>query len=342
MIVGAGVVGCYLGKLVGDCEIWEKSAKLSEKPCGGLLSKSGLESLSTGYKDAVVNEVRGARFLSPNDEFMIAKSDVQAYVIDRLAFQKTLAEEAESEGCEILYNRPWNGEKDEVVVGADGALSQVAKTRGVARNHIHTYQATAQLANGCDPGLVELHFGDFAPGFFGWLIPEDEKTARIGLGCDRGNPKEHFDDFIKRFGISRMQKPQSALIPVFDQSQKTAFGNVALVGDAAGQVKATTGGGIIFGCKCAEVLAGVLGRDGALQDYETGWRKQYQRDLDIHMKLRRFLDKSDYDELFKNLKESGLVSLMERYGDMDHPGRLVGEILKRPKMWRHLPKFLFV
>ena len=341
MIVGSGIVGCYLGRILGDQEIWERNKAIVEKPCSSLLSKTGLFTLGFEYEDCILNEIRGARFFSDKKEFSVEKKSAQAFVLDRLKLQKELVKEAEDRGCRIRYRKAWSGQKDDFIIGADGALSAVAKSMGVRHKHILAYQVKAQLKKKINPDFVQLYFGDFAPGFFGWLIPFDEKNVEIGIGLSHGNPKQNFDAFSKRFQIRRIKSIQSALIPIFDPGQKTVSGNKALVGDAAGQVKAVTGGGIIFGCKCAEILAEAIDKRDLVY-YEKEWRKQYGRDLKIHLRLRKFLDKVNYDELFSKIVDNGVDELIEEYGDMDHPRELVKRLLMTPGLWPYLPKFLFV
>jgi flavin-dependent dehydrogenase len=253
-------------------------------------------------------------------------------VLDRLGLQKELSAEAEEAGCRIRYNKSWNGQNDDYIIGADGALSAVAKSMKIERHYIHAYQIKAELSKRIEPDFVELYFGRFAPGFFGWMIPFDDRKAEIGLGVSKGNPKVMFDRFAKRFDVKKVHAVQSALIPVFDPRQKTVIDNRAIVGDAAGQVKASTGGGIIFGCKCAEVLAESIEKDN-LRSYEKEWRKKYELDLRMHLWMRNFLDKADYDALFSRIKKHNIGGLIERYGDMDHPRELAKQILRRPRLW---------
>lgn len=340
MIVGSGIVGCYLGRILGDQEIWERNDRLIEKPCSSLLSKTGLFALDFEYEDCILNEIRGARFFSDKKEFSVEKKSAQAFVLDRLKLQKELVEEAKDEGCKVRYGKAWKGEKDKFVIGADGAVSAVAGSMGVKRKYIHAYQIKAELKKKMEPDFVELYFGQFAPGFFGWRIPFDERHVEIGLGVSQGNVKEKFDGFVKRFEIKKIDKVQSALIPLFDSEQRTVMGNTALVGDAAGQVKATTGGGIIFGCKCAEVLADAVERKD-LGYYEKQWRIRYGKDLKLHLLARRFLDRTDYNGLFSKIKDNKVDEFIERYGDMDHPAELAKQLIKKPAFWPYLPKFFF-
>lgn len=341
MIIGAGIVGSYLGKLIGDCKIWEQSPQLREKPCSALLSKTGLSSLDINFKESVLNEIRGAVFHSSHEEFTVEGKETKAYVLDRLKLQKTLASDAENAGCKIIYGKKWNNETDDYVIGTDGALSAVAKSCDITRKYIHTYQIEANTKT--DSNVVHLYFDSFAPGFFAWSIPLDEKTARLGIGCKNGNPKQNFELFLKEqsIKIQNMRKEQSAFIPIFNPRQRTVFGNKVLVGDAAGQVKATTGGGIIFGCKCAKELARAL-RWSDVQIYEQMWRSKYEKDLKMHLRIRRFLDDVNYDKFFRSLNENNAQELIAAHGDMDHPKGLMKELLKKPRLWRYLPKFLFV
>jgi geranylgeranyl reductase family protein len=332
MIVGAGITGCYLGSLIGEQQIWEKADSQREKPCGGLVSKKGFDSLKADRK-CILNEVRGARLFAGERQITIEKKETQAYVIDRFALQKSLARAAENAGCDILYGKTWAGEPDDFIIGADGAVSAVGRFCGINdRKYIRTCQIETDMLTKVDPDFVEMHFGPFAPGFFGWLIPLDEKRVRIGVGCNDGNPKDFLKQFLSNFHAGRMEKEQSALIPVFDPSKKTVFDNKALVGDAAAQVKASTGGGIIFGLRCAQALADAIKKDD-LGNYERNWRRLYEKDLRNHLRVRRFLDKSDIPELFGFVKEKGLDKIIEQHGEMEGTGALFSAILRRPSLW---------
>ncbi|MEM0372798.1 MAG: NAD(P)/FAD-dependent oxidoreductase [archaeon] len=327
MIVGAGVVGCYLGKLVGDCEIWELRNRDFDKPCGGLVSKN-VKKLDVSFSESVANEVRGARFFSERESFEVEKRSTQAFVLDKQSFHASLVQDAVDNGCRITYARPWRGEEDDYIIGADGANSSVMRACGIKRKYFAAYQIECELSKRVDDEFVELHFGDFAPGFFGWMIPTSARTARIGLACADRNSGELFKVFSKKFLIKKITKKQAALIPKYD-GKRTVFGNIALVGDAAGQVKASTGGGIVFGCLCAEELAKAL-KAGDLNNYEKGWRQKYEQDLRTHLLVRRLLDSVNYDKLFRAAKEKNIGELIEKHGDMEHLSGLKRALLRKP------------
>lgn len=341
MIIGAGIVGCYLGSKLGDCEIWEKQKSIAEKPCSGLLSKEGIDYLKLPTEDCILNEIKGSVIKAGNQIIKVEKQHAVAYVLDRLQLQKNLIQEAQDANCKLKYCKQWNSETDNFIIGADGALSEIAKSIELKqRNYIYTYQVTANHTQ--NPDFVQLYLNhDYAPGFFAWIIPLDEKTARIGIGVKQGNPREKFEQFLKTENckLQNITKPQAGIIPIFDPKTRTVRSNIAIVGDAAGQVKATTGGGIIFGCKCALELKKAMDH-GDLRLYEKSWRKKYENDLNTHLKIRKFLDKINYNELFTDLKKSKIENVLTEYGDMDHPRALKAKLIRNPRMWKYLLRYL--
>ena len=98
--------------------------------------------------------------------------------------------------------------------------------------------------------------------------------------------------------------------------------NVLLVGDAAGQVKATTGGGIVFGSLCAKIAAVSAKNylDGKNLDYEKSWKSRYGRALDAHRAVRTLLDNLPPSVVslgLASLAAVGFSKVLERFGDMD-------------------------
>ncbi len=327
MIVGAGVVGLYLAKLLGEQVVLEKNKKLLEKACGGLFSKN-IKKLDVDLSESVVNEVRGAKFFYKDKSFEVKKNTTQAFVVDRFKFQESLLKDALDEKNKVMFGTAWKGQEDNYVIGADGALSEVAKSLGIKRKYFYTYQETVQLGKKIDPDFVELHFGEFAPGFFAWLIPLDEKTARLGVGCVKGNPGTHYSSFVKRFDVAKVLKKQAGIIPVFD-NKKVVYGNKALVGDAAAQVKASTGGGVVFGMLCAEELKKAVKKEN-LQAYEKNIRRKYYKDLKFHLLVRKFLNHVNYGKLFNAIEKEKIARLIEEQGDMEEAAKLKKALLRKP------------
>ncbi|GAF84789.1 unnamed protein product, partial [marine sediment metagenome] len=114
------------------------------------------------------------------------------------------------------------------------------------------------------------------------------------------------------------------------------------VGNAAGQVKPTTGGGIYFGLLCAEIAVNTLHRGLANDDlsarrlagYERGWRRKLGRELEIDYYARKFyqrLSDQQIDRIFDIIKSHGIDEALLKAKDLSfdwHSGavlRLMGQ-----------------
>ncbi len=341
-VVGAGPAGLLTARdasaLGAKILVFEEHKEVG-KPvqCTGLVSKSGLDSLDVDYDDAVQNQVSTARFFSPSGNmFELRKKRGHALVIDRAIFDKTILEEALSAGAEVRLGTRVNHIPDGTVVGADGATSFVARSLGIHRGFVVAYQILNKARFDID--AVELHFGSFAPGFFAWVVPVDESTARMGLGFVPQIASRVHSSYDPRLALKFLAKirgypwdpvsEQGGMIPLFDNSP-SVFGNTALVGDAAAQVKASTGGGIAIGGQCARILGEVLGEGRSLEEYEVRWRERFLRELNLHLSAHRLysqLTDKDFEELF-NLVDDEVISIIERYADMEDLTSLVSPLM---------------
>ncbi|MEM0360283.1 MAG: NAD(P)/FAD-dependent oxidoreductase [Candidatus Diapherotrites archaeon] len=336
----------------------DKQAGIPEN-CTGLISSTGATELNLDLKKSLVNTIKGADIIAPDGTTLAIrkKSDV-ALVLDRKEFDKTLCEKAISLGAKIEFNskiidlrqntlffqKKERGEikKIKVLVGADGPLSLVRKLAGISAppdSFVYTYQE--RVEGDFDSKKVKMFFGSFAPGFFAWIVPESEKIARIGLGVSHGhNPAEKFSEFKQKTGLEfETLEKKGYLIPIGPPLKSVAEKNILLVGDAAFQTKASTGGGIITGMlsalKCAEAIADHLKYGKPLNNYNS-LLSEINKDLKSHWKMRSFLNKQSdekLNKLFAKAKTSGLEEFLEEYGDMDRPSRFLGKMLSKPRLW---------
>ncbi|MDK2892868.1 hypothetical protein [Methanohalophilus sp.] len=121
-------------------------------------------------------------------------------------------------------------------------------------------------------------------------------------------------------------------------------------GDAAGQVKPISGGGIYTGAVCAKI-AGKVAAEAALEGdssvfrlsvYDKEWRKVLEKELNIGMKAHNFAAKladPQWNNLLNSLDNPQLLRLIEEYGDMDHPSILLKKFLN-PLNSRHMAGLL--
>jgi geranylgeranyl reductase family protein len=336
--------------------------------CAGLISSSGVEDLGLRLDNATVNQVRGAKIFSPGGESLtVERKETVAFVVDRFTFDQNLYKKAKRLGVEVktdsklidirnnslFMQSQGHGElvKSQITVGADGANSIVRHALFPEIKESSFVQGFQIKAQGhFDKNLVELHFGEFAPGFFAWLVPESSTVARIGLGVKLGqSASKGLQQFIQQRQLKIKTVSKSAgLIPISQPPKELVKGNVLLVGDAAAQTKATSGGGLIFGLKaaetCAETVATHIKHKQGLNSYLRNLA-EINKELGLHWKIYSYLQglkPEKFDTLFAKAREAGIEQFLEEYGDMDKPGTFMRKMLLKPKMWGLLPAMLKV
>ena len=131
-IIGAGPIGCYCGYRLGkhfDVEIFEEDKEIGKpKHCTGIVTNE-INKILKIPKNVVVNKIKKAELISPNNESVTL--NVDDIVLDRVKFDQFLAEKAEDIGCKIRKNKRMTNAKGDFIIGADGAMSEVAKKNGM-------------------------------------------------------------------------------------------------------------------------------------------------------------------------------------------------------------------
>ncbi|MCP8317953.1 MAG: NAD(P)/FAD-dependent oxidoreductase [archaeon] len=219
----------------------------------------------------------------------------------------------ENDGKEVLVKK--EGKilrlKADVLVAADGPSSNMVKDIGLSSSNPNDLAVTIEYLMGgveIDSDLTEVYFGkEYAPGGYAWIIPKGEGMANVGLGIrtsfsERGvSLKDYLERFINKHPIAskKFQKGvilsrTGGLIPVGGPIKKTYSENAIVVGDAAGQVMATNGGGIppavICGDIGGEAIAKKLRGESDLSFYEKEWKSEVGKELDAGVKIRKIVD----------------------------------------------------
>lgn len=358
-IIGAGTAGLILAKSLAsngiEVDIFEgkKTIEQDHAKASGILSKTGLQELGINYKEAIVNSLRGAYIYGNKNSMRICAQNTMAYVLDRGHLARILMDDAISAGASIYLGKKIDRQKItslaskySVLVGADGAVSNVASAFQFPpiEKHILTYKAEYEGLDIKEKYMVSVHFNNqISKKFFGWTVPYSNSVMEVGIGTfsKSGSSKKAYESFIKTQRIQNQingNKPlqeHASIIPLMVR-KKTVMENVLLVGDAAGQVKATTGGGIIFGGICAKQAASsisaYINSAVPLANYEKTWRKINGRDLTYHRLVHAYysiLGNRSVDFSLAIGRIIGLESLFSKYGDMDRPTRTIKRILTR-------------
>ncbi|MGZ4953291.1 MAG: FAD-dependent monooxygenase, partial [Halobacteriota archaeon] len=228
-----------------------------------------------------------------------------------------------------------------VLVGADGVQSAVGRDAwlGRARAVLTCVQAEV-TADETRPECVHVYVGrEVAPGFFAWVIPTHERTLRIGL-CSTEQSFDRLQHLMRRLSeryATSLLDFSVGSIPLGPPSSTVADG-VMIVGDAAGQVKPTSGGGIYPGVRSAKI-AGTVAAQAVLQDntsvtalmpYDTKWRADVGRELAMGWRIRQTLNAlsdADLNELIAALDDKRMLEIITQYGDMDRPSIVLRKLL---------------
>ena len=354
-IIGAGPAGGYAAYVLAregyDVHVYEDHSCVG-KPvaCTGIVTKA-LWDLVPKRKEFLVNELDAVRVVAPNNKSITIP--LEEYVIDRAAFDPYIIRQAVNAGAHVhtgwrfidtkdnILTFRHKGEtlhkKTNILIGADGPLSQVAKSAGIYGTREFWVGLQVTLKRQWDPKIFLTYFGTVCPGFFAWVVPESRTVARVGL-ASRKQAKPLFDTFLAKLG-GKVLDHQPGPIPWYSGNEQVEKGTTYLVGDAAGLVKATTGGGIITGMLSAKILAECL---SAGKSYSRAlW--PLKKELYIHKLLRKVLNnfsEQDYNLLIQYMDTPRVKKILHEY-PREFPSRfLLKLILSQPKFVRFIPKLL--
>jgi len=384
IIAGAGPAGSRMARDLAlrglDVVVLEEHSSIGDPcHCSGLVTPRTLQLAGVG-QDLIHNTIRGAVMHVPACRPVKVGGDrVHAYVIDRTELDRRLADQARDAGATFLSQarflsfaltgpprgRSGNGAvivralregveialRSRLLVGADGAQSRVAQQiRGSAvRRAVVGLGALAEYDRNPLEDHVELFLDpESAPGWFGWTIPVGAGMARLGTGSANGiKPRESFRRLRRRFpdtfGTACVHSYSGGVIAVWEPTHITSD-RVMLVGDAARQVKPTSGGGIHAALRAAGLAADVAGEAlqrgdlsaRGLRSYPRKWYgsvgRELRRQYDMRLALER-LSASDLAVLAQFLEDRGIRRTVDLVADIDYPSRLVSRLtLQHPRL----------
>jgi len=354
--------------------------------CAGIVGKPVFEdSLIPLSRSSILNQINGASFFYKGDSFKIERFGV-ALVIDREKFDKELSrglevecgrklleiEEKQDKGSRYRLKTNQGDIWADMVIGADGPRSRVRKFIDSKGNN----------SNGCDgsdgPGETNFYKGvqyriklEDLKGvkdledevfseemtrvymrkgipFFVWIIPEGDGIIRLGVIAENGRrelERVMEEEEIKGEIIDRL----AGIIPL--GLCQSVYRKVAVVGDAARQVKPLTGGGIYYGMKAAEILVECI-QEGELDEYDKRWKSKFGREIKFGLWARKVyerLNKGEYEleNIFSLFKEN--AEFIARAANFENHSLVFRDAFKRPMIFmkagkifgRNIGKILF-
>jgi len=302
--------------------------------------------------DAISNECDTVRMYSPRGKCW--EFPFRAHVLDRIRFERHMVEVANELGVKFKLGRavrvfqnsdrlrvgPTLAESFEgaVVIAADGFPSTVSSSLGLAddryvlrENVAINYQYLIEDVS-IELNVTEMYMGaSIAPGGYAWIIPKNETAANVGVGVrttfmKSGKGRDYLDYFIRRYPLTgnklrsgKIRAMITDLLPIDGAMSKTYSNRMLSVGDSAGMVMATNGGGIatamVSGRLAGEVAALHVQRGEPLSNYEARWKKALGRELLASARMRQFGDLfMPHDRLFdwalRILRTSGIKKVV--------------------------------
>ena len=278
--------------------------------CGGLVSTSALSELGVEPTQKTFDStIDSALIYAPSGKNMEINSKKQkVIVINRRELDKQVARQAEQSGAEI---RVKTGFKEKTKLGVkttDGEIrcKTLVDCRGVGaliNNERDGVLLSAQYevyADWIKDGRVEVYFDNIKyPGFFAWIIPSGNGTGKVGIAGREINVSNMMKQFLKSKGNHSTIRKIFAPIWIKGPIKNFVTGDIVIAGDAAGQSKPTTAGGI-YSCGMGGIFAGnaitkYLESDDKshLKQYQKDWHDKFGREFEKQRLARKILERID-------------------------------------------------
>ena len=334
-VVGASASGLFSATLLAQrgrhVSVYERTGDLEPAARTLIVTHRFRDYLGPLGQTSVVNEIK--RFeVHGGDRVADVELEHPDLIIERSTLIRELAKESLQAGAELRFDRrltritrgyrgasltlaSQGGDEESVaaatVIGADGAHSRLAKTAGWdPQPCVPLLQAIVSLPEHYDPHTSVVWFEPGDTPYFYWLIPESESRAALGvIGEQAAVMRPRFDRFVGEKGF-RVLEYQGARIPVYRKwtkvHKKVHGSDVYLVGDAAGQVKVSTVGGLVTGFR------GALGVVESIVYGKTQHLRSLRLDLETHRLLRRIMhgfSDQDYGRLVNLVNDATASSL---------------------------------
>jgi len=289
--------------------------------CGGVVSISGIDELGViPTRGTLDNKIRSASIISPaGKSFSLDARAQKVVVLDRRDFDKQIAHQAKNNGAEIRVRtslKEINGDevktsegtlKCKIVVDARGVSSLIHKDReGILQSA--QYEV---YADWIEKDRIEVYFDqEKYPGFFAWIIPTHTDIAKVGVAGKGINAAAALENFLSQKGKYSVVRKIFAPIWIKGPIENFVTKNIVTIGDAAGQSKPTTAGGI-YSCGLGGIFAGRAiakylksGNQSDLLEYQRAWSKKFGQEFQNMLLARKLLERFDnkaIDKMFESV-----------------------------------------
>ena len=278
--------------------------------CGGLVSKTALNDLEINPSEKIYDcAINDASIFSPSGKMLEINSKNQQIIsVDRRQLDKQAAYQAQKYGAKIIVNSSYKEKTKEGVSTSIGDIDCkiLVDCRGVGalvndnRNGILLSAQYEVYADWIVNGHVEVYFDQIKyPGFFAWIIPSGNGIGKVGVAGKDINTSKTIEEFLKDKGKYSTIRKIFSPIWINGPIKNFVSKDVVTVGDAAGQSKPTTAGGI-YSCGIGGIMAGKAiakyletNDDFQLMQYQESWYSKFGKEFEKQQLARKILQKID-------------------------------------------------
>ena len=312
--------------------------------CGGLVSTTGLEELGIiPFRKTFDHLIESAEIHAPNGtSFSINSKKQKVAEISRRELDKQLAHQAQKNGAVIKVRNSFQELTEKGVRTNEGEIECkiFVDARGVSslihkdRTGILSSAQYEIYADWIKKGKVEVFLNqEKYPGFFAWVIPSDEGKGKVGVAGKGINVVEAIEKLLETMGGYSTIRKIYAPIWIKGPIEKFVDGKTVTVGDAAGQAKPTTAGGIyssgMGGLYAGQAISKYLEskKESDLEDYQKRWTDKFGKEFEKQLFARKILERLDNNTINK-LFESVTPEIIKEISEKDDFDFHTGSIVK--------------
>ncbi len=284
--------------------------------CGGLVSIAGLAELGViPFRKTFNHMIESAEITSPNgNSFTINSKKQKVIEISRRELDKQIAFQAQKNGAEIKVRTSFQEITDtgirtskekidcKIFVDARGVSSLIHKDRtGILSSAQYEI-----YADWIKKGKVEIIFDqEKYPGFFAWIIPSGDGKGKVGVAGKGIKVSEALESILKEKGKFSTIRKIFAPIWIKGPIKKFVEGKTVIIGDAAGQAKPTTAGGIFTsgmgGVYAGQAISEFLKTNNRndLDQYQKKWTARFGKEFEKQLLARKILERIDNNTINK-------------------------------------------
>jgi geranylgeranyl reductase family protein len=336
VVAGGSIAGLFCAREVAKAGhkvlVIEEDFEIgSPEHCGGLVSASGLEDLGIVPSSKTLDsQIQSAILSSAGSKTITLDAKKQnVVVINRREFDKQIAHQAQKNGAEIRVKTSLKEINGSQAITTSGAIDckVIVDARGafslVQRDRTGTLQSAQYeiYADWIQKGLVEVNFdAQKYPGFFSWVIPAANGIGKVGVAGKAINAMSALESFLEKKGKHSIIRKVFAPIWINGPIENFVTENIVTVGDAAGQSKPTTAGGI-YSCGVGGILAGRAiskyldtGNRDSLNEYQKRWTEKFGKEFEKQLFARKMLERLDnqtIDKLFSSVTPEMIADISE-------------------------------